>query len=132
MSCILYSGVARRDLSNDCNCKITFYEVVDKCESCHATCQRCTGTADTNCTECNETNFRKLAASGKCICLPNYFDNAGTCTFCGLQCNGCSAANTCTACAGNMLMAPLPTCTTCASGFYPITAIMCSGKFQKS
>ena len=90
--------------TKQCLCIDKFFEdsVLLTCESCHHSCKKCTsGSAATQCTECNPTKNRVWDGSGSCNCLSHYYDDGSseTCALCNAKCLTCSGTDTtCTGC----------------------------------
>ena len=88
-----------------------------ECNSCHATCSKCSGKESTQCTQCNDSYT--LTEDGRCVDFRqmqscdsgHYFNNsASSCIPCPSMCANCSEDAKCLSCTGEYYLLSGGTC----------------------
>ena len=104
---VLYSLVDNKCWDTGCPDGQIKNGTLDLCVACHYTCLKCTGLSSTDCTDCNSTDKRGPAASGKCPCMTGFVDyNVALCPPCTKfmpYCDACDFQNVCTSCTSDII-----------------------------
>ncbi|EAS03999.2 EGF-like domain protein (macronuclear) [Tetrahymena thermophila SB210] len=139
--CIQCLPNAQFDINGICQCVSGFYNNSGSCSPCAAncltcdhtgcltykcdpTCKTCTGSNNNNCTDCYQSQNRKLnAATGTCDCVTStYLVQNYICLLCHPSCFSCTGpqANQCQSCIDSNMNFSNGYCQNCKDGYFKL------------